>query len=387
MFALFLYLTADLSPVDLNHLDGLCYFWYGYSLHTKSPAAWRIMTTPNANWIPQPCFLFRDVNLRQDGFLGHEDPVFWPQLYTEALPHLACISLESPVDSDGDFLRRGITSDDVVFTAPITAYPRKCRLSPTHLSRCRSIWNRAKSTFVSFTANHGFDEHHRLGVLTSQLELAASSISRLEGTFLELRFRFALLCRLFVELDAYYAYHALRRSHEFSMNVRPVDNSFVGTITTEEAVCFGFHRMGVPVWLVRRLEPNHGFPCRLFVDKLPLNPESRKVQPHGRKIVVARIPNVRPVFEGVFDDSSYVVRISDWVRDCFRTELGSAHPLHFFLSSYQREPRSTSGSEVAGSKKRKASTSNDTVPSNRNSKRQARAGAGLCSGLVCCAVR
>lgn len=337
------------------------------------------MTSPNACWIPQPCFLFRDVNLRQDGFLGHDDPLFWPQLYCEGLPYLACISLAHPPDSHADFLCRGVTSEDVEFTAPITAYPRNCRLAPAHVSRCREIWNHVRSSFTSYVAKHGPHQHKRLEAITSQLGLASSSVVRLEGTFLELRFRLALLCRLFLELEGYYAYHALRDSHEFSMTIRPVDNSLVGTITTDEAVCHRFHRMGVPVWFVRLLEPNHGAPCRLLTEKLPLNPESRGVWPHGRKIAVSRIPNVSPVFEGSFDDPIYIVRICDWVRDCFRTDLGSKHPLHSFLSSYQRKPRSTSVSDVGGSKKRKAPSTGDAVSTRKANKRQVSATMGVCT--------
>jgi len=337
------------------------------------------MTTPNASWIPQPCFLFRDVNLRQDGFLGYEDPLLWPQMYCEELPYLACIPLTYHRGSHAEFLRRGVVPEEVEFTAPITAYPRKCQLPPAHVSRCREIWKHGKSTFTSYLAKHGPHNHKRLEVITSQLGLALSSIARFEGTFLELRFRFALLCRLFLELEGYYAYHALRDSYEFSMTSRPADDSMVGTVTTDETVCHRFYRMGVPVWFVRPLEPNYGTPCRLFMEKLPLNPDSREVRPRGSKIVVSRIPNISPVFEGSFDDPTYVVRICDWVRDCFRTDLGSKHPLHSFLFSYQRKPRQTSASDIGGSKKRKATRIDDVLSSRKSTKRQALATIGVCT--------
>ena len=342
------------------------------------------MTTPNATWIPQPCFLFRDVNLRQDGFLGYEDPLFWPQLYCEELPYLACIPLTYPSGSHADFLHRGVVPEEVEFTAPITAYPRKCWLSPTHVSHCREIWDHGKSTFTSYLAKHGPHNHKRLEIITSQLGLALSSIVQFKGTFLELRFRFALLCRLFLELEGYYAYHVLHDSYEFSMTTRPVDDSMVGTVTTDEMVCHHFYHMGVPVWFVRPLEPNHGTPCRLFVEKLPCNPDSQEIRPHSQKIVVSRIPNISPVFEGSFDDPTYVVRICNWVRDCFRTDLGIKHPLHSFLSSYQRKPRQTSASEIRGSKKRKATRIDDVLPPRKSTKHQALAKNGVCtdSGVV-----
>ena len=368
--------TADWAPrIDIGHLDGLSYFWYGYGLHTKDSEVWRIVTTPNASWIPQPCIRYRDVSLRQDGFLGHEDPVFWPQLYSETHPYLACISIKSEPDSDGDFLRGGITAETVEFTDPITAYPRKCRLSASHSNRCSAVWGRVKSAVTHFTAKHGTHHHKRLDVIASQIGLACSSITRLEGVFLEVRLRFALLCRLFVELEAYCRYHELCGSHEFSMVAQPVDEALVGTITTEEAVCYRFHRMGIPVWLVRRLVSNHGTPCRLVTERLPCNPESRKIWPHNEKIVVARVPNVHPVYEGPFEDPSYLERIGEWVRNFFRTELGVKHPLYPFVLSYQRKPRSTGVSNAGGSKKRKAPTIDDGAVGKKNKKRQALTGA------------
>lgn len=363
--------TDNEPAAGISHLDGLTYFWYGNWFLPDNPEGWRILTTPNATWIPHPYFLHRDVHLRQDGFLGHEDPVLWPQLYNAALPHLACISLKHSTDADALFFRERI---DVEFIDVATAFPRRCELSAPAQARCRGVWSRLKHEYTKFVRERGGDRHKRLNVITSQFEIGVGSILRFRGMYLDLGFRFAILCRLYLEIEAYYRHHELSEAHEFSMDTRPVDASLVGTITTDETVCYRFHRMGVPVWLNRRLGPNSGAPCRLIAEKIPLNPETRKTAPGGLNVVVARVPHVRPVFEGPSDDASYLVRIADWVRDCFRTELGSDHPLHSFFASYQRRPRL--GSEARPGRKRKATGSEE--PSQKSKKGKTRAANGTC---------
>ena len=121
---------------DLSHLDGFTYFWYGDWGLPGHAEGWRILTTPNSTWIPFPYILHRDVYLRQDGFLGREDPALSPQLYIESLPHLACISLASSEGSDSRFFRENV---DAVFIDPPTSFPRGCELSAVAKSRCQSV--------------------------------------------------------------------------------------------------------------------------------------------------------------------------------------------------------------------------------------------------------
>lgn len=329
----------------------MSYFWYGNWFLTDRPEGWRIITTPNSTWIPQPYFLYRDVRLRQDGLLGYEDPVLWPQLYNQNLPHLACISLSGSDDSDVPFFRQKI---DAMFLDPPTSFPRKCELSAATKSRCREIWCRIKLKYTTFIRTNGQDRHGRLNVITSQFEIGFGTLTRFQGMYLELSFRFSILSRLYLEIEAYYRHHELSEAHGFSMDTRPVNGSLVGTITTDETVCYRFHRMGVPVWLIRPLAPNSGIPCRLVTEKIPIGPDLGRVSPGGVKPVVSCVPDVRPIFEGAYDDASYLVRIADWVRDCFRTELGNDHPLHPFFASYQRKPRTPLVPDVRASNKRKA---------------------------------
>jgi hypothetical protein len=322
------------------------------------------------------------VYLRQDGFLGHEDPVLWPQLYNEALPYLACVSLDGTTDPDAPFFRKRVDAEFIDLAA---SFPRRCELSTTAKSRCREVWTRLKHRYTMFVRQHGSNRHKRLNVVTSQFEVSLGSVSRFRGTYLELTFRFSTLCRLYLEIEAYYRHHELSGAHEFSMDTRPVDASLVGTITTDETVCYRFHRMGVPVWLARRLDTNSGTPCRLITDKTPLNPDTQRTTPGGVNIVVSRVPSVRPIFEGASDDVSYLVRIADWVRDSLRTELGEDHPLHSFFTSYQRKPRLLPGNGAGSSNKRKAGSSGGGEPSQKSKRGKSGTANGTCWCLCLCA--
>ena len=342
--------VSEEEKTDISHLDGLTYFWYGNWHLPGHTERWRILTTPNSTWIPFPYTLHRGVYLRQDGFLGREDPVLLPQLYIESLPHLGCISLTSSEGSDSHIFRENV---DAVFLDPPTSFPRRCELSASAKSCCQSAWDHLKLQYKSFVTCRGRDRHVRLDVITSQFGVGLESVLRFRGLYLALKFRFALLFRLCLEIEAYYRHQELSDSHEFSMDARQVDSSLVGTITTDETVCYRFHRMGVPVWLNRPLAPNSGVSCRLVTENIPVNPEFQKPLPNVVDVVVARVPNVRPIFEGPHGDPSYLLRISEWVRDCFRTDLGEDHPLRPFFTSYQRKPRQPRVDGAGTIKKRK----------------------------------
>ncbi|KAF9642469.1 hypothetical protein BDM02DRAFT_3133072 [Thelephora ganbajun] len=358
----------------VSHLDGLTYFWYGNWFSPDNPEGWRVVTMPNASWIPYPHLQYRDVHLRQDGFLGREDPVTSPQLHNGALPHLACISLSGPEGSDALFFREKI---DFEFVDPPTSFPRRCEPSPIAKSRCRKVWDRLKLEYMAFVARHGKDRHKRLNVVTSLFEIGVGSISQFQGMYLELTFHFAILCRLYLEIEAYYRHHELSESHKFSMDPRPVDTSLVGTITMDETVCYRFHHMGVLVWLNRRLAPSPGVPCRLITERIPLNRDFQKVSTNGIDVIITRIPHVRPIFEGHCNDTSYLLRISDWVQDCFRTELGIDHPLRSFFASYQRKPHLQSENEAETSKKRKTDGSGGGKASKKAKRRKNRPADGV----------
>lgn len=353
---------------DINHLDGLTYFWYkGRSLPGNANSGWRITTTPNSNWIPFPCIRYRDVYIRQDGFLGHEDPVLSPQLYNDSLPHLACISLCISEDPDSHFFRKGF---DAEFIEPPSCFPRKCELHAITKSRCYVAWERLKLKYVAFVAQNGKDRHKRLSVIASQFDAGLQLVSRFRGTYLELKFCFSILCRLYLEIEAYYCYHRLSESHEFSMDTRPVDHSLVGTITTDETVCYRFHRMGIPVWLDRPLAPNFGVPCHLITEKIPPNPDFLRTPPGETDLVVARAPNVRPIFEGSNVDAGYILRISDWVSDCLRTDLGEDHPLRSF-ASYQWKPSASFETRRGALRKQKSGGSGGKESSKKGKKEEA----------------
>lgn len=373
--------VSDESEAEINHLDGLTYFWYGDWCLPDKPEGWRIITTPNSTWIPFSPLLYRDVYLRQDGFLGREDPILSPQLYNDSLPHLACISLSNPDDSDARFFHGKI---DVEFIDQPTTFPRRCELPGAVKSRCRAICHRIKLEYTAFVAQHGKDRHKRLDVITSQLEVGLNTLPRFQGMYLELTFRFAILSRLYLEIEAYYRHFSLSESHEFSMDARAVDETLVGTITVDETVCYRFHRMGVPVWLNRPLAPNSGVQCHLVTERIPPNPNFQKASPNGPDLVFARVPNVRPIFEGPYNDASYLVAISDWVRDCFRTDLGDNHPLRPFFASYQRQPRLPREPGQGPPNKRKTNASEGGRTSKKAKKAKSKAGDGTYEDAVPC---
>ena len=225
---------------------------------------------------------------------------------------------------------------------------------------------------------HGRKNHKRLDVIMSQLEIGFQSIMRFQGMYLELTFRFTIVRRLYLEFEAYNRYHELAEAHEFSMVTCPVRSSLVGTITTDETVCYRFHRMGVPVWLVRPLKPNLGVPCRLITEEVPGNVPGALGPPSGAKLILSCVPNVHPIFEGDYTDPTYLVCIVNWVRDFFRTNLESDHPMASFFASYQRKPRATPSPTVGTSNKRKVERPEDERMAKVPKKTKGRPADGAC---------
>ena len=56
-----------------------------------------VVTSPNADWIPQPIIGPVSVQFREDGRFGVEDPIQWPQVHCQKFAHFAAI-LRQPLD-------------------------------------------------------------------------------------------------------------------------------------------------------------------------------------------------------------------------------------------------------------------------------------------------
>ncbi|KAF4567080.1 hypothetical protein EYR36_010696 [Pleurotus pulmonarius] len=211
------------------------------------------ITTPNADNIYEPVLgLTINVQLREDGRFGAEDPFLLPQLYNREHPHLACIRRPPTQRED---------TTDVMFMNPIQhdhfrAFynSRIGQLDHRLVSRIREPSILLVKRFYAYIESNPSPSNRRFEGHATQLKIWIGRLESTKATWKDILFSFAQAQRHFLELEAYLEYMQVRRplmnSPEYGRILTPTAN-FVGAVTHTVVVVEEFAKAGVPVWVIR----------------------------------------------------------------------------------------------------------------------------------------
>ena len=206
------------------------------------------------DWCPWIRSIDAPVLLRADGTFGCDDPVSWPQLYHPDAPHLPCIPVsDTSPNSPVQMIRRGLRKQQVAFTDEWDDNHRVGTVSEDLMRKLDShIEHFLKDTQNFFSATK--KPHFRLKYLTRSLETAIDRISKLKDTLPQLRIMFGLVSRFYLEAQGYIYYHQKYRPMLESQTEPTINPNLVGVLVEDERVCGEYHRMGIPVWYIRKRE-------------------------------------------------------------------------------------------------------------------------------------
>jgi len=232
----------------LSAVDGWRFYVTDHRSSDRPGYETLLISTPNANWSPWLRSSDAPVYLRADGTFGEDDPICWPQKHHPGAPHLPCIPLTDPrPHSLVHTFRSGLRKEQVTFSDDLDDGLRVGTLSE-HFTRGlkRQVEHFTKDVqeFLSRQAN----PHPRLERLSRSLETTISKISRLQDTLPQLRLTFGLASRFYLEAQGYLKYHTILKA----TGKTTVDLNLVGVWVEDAHVCAEYHRMGVPVWYIRK---------------------------------------------------------------------------------------------------------------------------------------
>ena len=206
-----------------------------------------VITSPNADYIPEPFVGIVRVCMRSDYRYGENDPFQWPQVFTPGFEFLSVIRL--PYSSPHPYESIWWTPNCETDFRPIEGGVFKSLglLASASLARLDAL--------VDAMTRHVEEHCRRLGVPDARLSRfntamvdARNRLLHFPATFRDTCFqvrevqRFWLLCRAVMDYTC------------ISANVDPAQRTqlgFMGAFTTDPGVMQTLARGGIPVWFIR----------------------------------------------------------------------------------------------------------------------------------------
>ncbi|KAJ3482755.1 hypothetical protein NLI96_g6758 [Meripilus lineatus] len=216
-----------------------------------------IMTTPNADWIPEVLVGRITISYHEDGRFGAADPTQWPQLYSARFPHF-CLMPRPPTEARDprNVMWETLTARNFhpAFGCALTAFGVASDYLITRLQpHIEDVLKRA----------HEYSEQHNSKGTRIRFTCAAMSDSykRLSypATFRDINRQLITVQRFWKESLAFLTWVQDKWEHfepspSEDVPPAPVNHQFIGAYTTDAAVVQILMRAGVPVWLLRQPE-------------------------------------------------------------------------------------------------------------------------------------
>ena len=222
-----------------------------------------VITSPNADYIPQPFVGLVRVCMRNDYRYGENDPFQWPQVFTPGFDFLSVIRhpYTSPHRYDPIWWTPSCTAD----FEPVEGGVFKSLGLLTRASLARL------SELVDEMTRNVHEHGQQIGRVDGRLSKfciamadARNRLLHFPATFRDTCFqirevqRFWLLCRAVID------YTRISTKEEPATSVRP---AIMGAFTTDAGVMQSLARGGIPVWFIR---PRVSTLCEHIGDKMVL---------------------------------------------------------------------------------------------------------------------
>lgn len=216
-----------------------------------------VITTPNADWIPEVLVGRISISYHEDGRFGSADPTQWPQLYSPKFPHF-CLMPRPPTSSydTRNIMWESLTASNFnsAFGCALNAFGVASEYLITRLQpHVDDVLKRAQE----------YSDLHNSRGLRIRFTCAAMSDSfkRLSfpATFRDINRQLITVQRFWKESLAWLTWAQDKWEHfepspSADVPAAAVDHRFIGAYTTDPAVVQILMRAGVPVWLLRRPE-------------------------------------------------------------------------------------------------------------------------------------
>lgn len=223
-----------------------------------------LITSPNMNWVPEyPYIEHNTIIVRSDGRWGIAEYSRWPQVYSDVIPHHACIPSEPKGSRPHPYyteyqVREPDRSVFDKFTVFDWTERPECGVAGMGYAN-RELLNRLVTyAFALYEDTTAL----KISALSLQKQLGAhirQLIERLRHipmVFQQTLVTFSHLQRLTLELHGLFNYYkAYAPAYESGMNNSKRVFPFRGAFTSNPEMAEDFYRAGVPVWVLQNNLP------------------------------------------------------------------------------------------------------------------------------------
>ena len=248
-----------------------------------------LVTTPNADYIPEITDGFVTVQLRADCLYAHTDPLLWPQIHTEKYPYLAAVpKTRTPPQAHWVMWSMPTLANFL----PLTGTPVKGfgNLSPSFLSPLQSevaeMSTRVRAHLLSHPPSA---QREQLRWHELAMRQALSRLRHLPATFDDQRLQVKELQRHWIMAHAFLEYHQRMRAVAVDDLPPQYDPMAVGAWSSNPAVVQRLHLAGLPVWFVRSPQKVDTTDVRIL----------REVQPSLPQCSVTPFRGLSPAYRGL----------------------------------------------------------------------------------------
>ena len=158
------------------------------------------------------------------------------------------------------------------------------------------------------------EPHPRLKHLVQCLKTVIAKVLELRATLPQLRLMFGLASRFYLEAHGYTHYYVRYRPMLDSQVKPAVNSNLVGVWSKDECICMEYHRMGIPVWFLRKLTQVSTTTNKFLKSSEPRIYQSHPLWPPGCFRDDGSVREEAVVLEEQTDTGNLLKVIDSWVK-------------------------------------------------------------------------
>jgi hypothetical protein len=275
------------------------------------------LITTHMSYVPaMPPTDAHDVVLRKDFCYGLDDPICWPQLYSDRFCHLGVIRRKEG-NPECSILWWTPTTEDLIVAKDVQMFTAAFgKLENTRLAAFSQIVNELDLDYKAYAVETPADKMpSTLNQLVLSMRLCLERLRSLPWTYEHMVQAVRTLQRTCLEVKAFLDYMSLYKPWMENPNMVPgrPASSLMGVYTSNPRVAQMFHISGIPYWYFRRA--NTFSSENILTIVTALSPCDLELEPHPLHATV--IYQTSGSTDKKIEAIHQVSRCLDWYKDPF----------------------------------------------------------------------
>lgn len=266
-----------------------------------------LITSPNADYIPEPAWGERNVRIRADFRYGLDDYTLWTQPYLERYPHMAAIP-RKPSSSTHRLNIMWYNAAESDFVRDRGSAIRLGKLSVAITAQFRVLKEELHSRVRQYLEHIPSDNHPKfINPLTTAMQHSLIRLEYMDTTIQEMRFGITEFQRYYLELYGLMEWLEIYRPRMLGIQPRATTVAdCMGAYVSTPRVAQEFFDAGIPVWVMRTAEN--------FASSVPKILSAVNTRPPSQVMMEDATPAFPTIFTGHAIEERKYVEMHNFVR-------------------------------------------------------------------------